>query len=53
MLGIGLSELIIIFLIIFFLFGGKRLPEIATGLGTAIKNFKAALKSENRNSDND
>jgi len=26
------------------LFGGKRLPGIATGLGTAIRNFKGAMK---------
>lgn len=46
MLGIGAWELIIILLIVLILFGGKRLPGVATGLGTAIRNFRAALKGE-------
>jgi sec-independent protein translocase protein TatA len=45
MLGIGIWELTIIFAIVLVLFGGKRLPEFATGLGQAINNFRAALKS--------
>jgi len=28
------------------LFGGKKLPELAKGLGEGIKNFKTALKEE-------
>lgn len=46
MLGIGTWELVIIFAIVLVLFGGKRLPSLATGLGLAIRNFKTALKSE-------
>jgi sec-independent protein translocase protein TatA len=45
MLGIGAWELVIIFAIVLVLFGGKRLPGVATGLGQAIRNFRAALKS--------
>lgn len=44
MFGIGPWELILVFAIVLLLFGGKRLPGIATGLGSAIKNFKTALK---------
>ncbi|MBL4818603.1 MAG: twin-arginine translocase TatA/TatE family subunit [Deltaproteobacteria bacterium] len=44
MFGIGPWELMVVFAIILLLFGGKRLPEIATGLGSAIKNFKQATK---------
>jgi sec-independent protein translocase protein TatA len=44
MLGIGIWELVIIFAIVLVLFGGKRLPEVATGLGQAINNFRTALK---------
>lgn len=44
MFGIGPFELVVIFAIILLLFGGKRLPGIASGLGTAIRNFKTALK---------
>jgi sec-independent protein translocase protein TatA len=43
MLGMGPWELVLIFAIVLLLFGGKRLPSIATGLGTAIRNFKVAL----------
>ena len=52
MLGIGVWELTIIFAIVLVLFGGKRLPEVATGLGQAIKYFRQALKGapeENQN----
>ena len=42
MFGIGLPELFIICVIALILFG-SRLPKIATGLGKAIKNFKAAM----------
>jgi sec-independent protein translocase protein TatA len=31
---------------VIFLFGAKRLPEMAKGLGEGIKNFKKALKSD-------
>lgn len=43
MFGIGIWELVTIFLIILLVYGGKKLPEIATGLGIAIKNFKNEL----------
>jgi len=44
MFGLGLWELIVIFLIIFFLFGAKALPEIARNLGKAIKTIKKQTK---------
>lgn len=49
MLGIGAWELTIIFAIVLVLFGGKRLPSVATGLGQAIRNFRHALKGEETN----
>ncbi|MEW5745687.1 MAG: twin-arginine translocase TatA/TatE family subunit [Nitrospirota bacterium] len=42
MLGLGMQELIIILVIVLVLFGAKRLPELASGMGKAIKNFKKA-----------
>ncbi len=39
-------ELIIIALVVLLLFGGKKIPELAKGLGSGIKNFKKALKDE-------
>jgi len=43
--GLGSQELIIILAIVFLIFGAKKLPEIGSGLGKAIKNFKGGIKS--------
>lgn len=43
-----MSELLLIFLIILLIFGGKRIPELARGLGAGIRNFKDALQGESR-----
>ncbi len=40
MFGLGVTELIIILVIVVVLFGASRLPEIGKGLGEAIANFK-------------
>jgi sec-independent protein translocase protein TatA len=42
MLGLGFQELLIILAIVLLLFGGKKLPEIASGLGKAVREFKRA-----------
>jgi len=42
--GIGMQELLIIFLVVLLLFGAKRIPDIASGLGRGIRDFKKALK---------
>jgi len=39
-------ELMVIALVILLLFGGKKIPELAKGLGGGIKNFKKALKED-------
>lgn len=44
MFGLGATELIIILLIIIVIFGAKKLPEIGSGLGRGITNFKKAMK---------
>ena len=44
MFGLGIWELALIFGIVLLLFGAKRLPDIAGGLGGAINNFKKAMK---------
>jgi sec-independent protein translocase protein TatA len=44
MFGLGTQELIIILIIIVVLFGATRLPQIGSGIGQAIKNFKKSVK---------
>ena len=40
MFGLGAAELFFIFLIIFLLFGSKRLPEIVRNMAKAIRSFR-------------
>ena len=42
----GGMELVIIVLVILLLFGGKKIPELARGLGKGIREFKDGLKDE-------
>ncbi len=44
MFRLGLPELVILLIIVFFLFGAKRLPEMGKGIGEGIKNFKKSIK---------
>ena len=49
MLGnVGTSELLLIFLVSLLVFGAKRLPEIARGLGQGIREFRTALHEVTR-----
>ena len=45
MFNIGFGELLVILLIMLLLFGAKKLPEIASALGKAVKEFKKAASS--------
>lgn len=44
--SIGLPELMVILIVAVLLFGGKKIPELAKGLGEGIRNFKDSLKGE-------
>ncbi len=39
-MALGYQELLVILVIVFFLFGGSRLPDLAKGLGQSIRAFK-------------
>jgi sec-independent protein translocase protein TatA len=46
MFRLGVPELLIIAVLVLFLFGGKRLPEMGKGIGEGIKNFKKSIKGD-------
>lgn len=41
--GLGFGELLLIFGVLLMLFGAKRLPEVASGMGKGIRDFKRSL----------
>jgi len=43
MFGLGTTELLVILGIVVVIFGARRLPELGSGLGKAIKNFRAGV----------
>lgn len=46
--GLGMWEIILIFLVVLLLFGAKRLPEIGASLGKGIREFKGSLSEIER-----
>jgi sec-independent protein translocase protein TatA len=46
MRSIGFPELLVILGVAVLLFGGKKIPEVAKGLGEGIRNFKKALSGD-------
>lgn len=48
-LGLGSQEMILIFLALLLLFGAKKIPELARGLGKGIREFKDATKDVREN----
>ena len=43
MFGLGITELLVIMIIVLIVFGASRLPEIGSGLGKAIRGFKESV----------
>lgn len=46
MMGIGLPELVIILIVGFLIFGAKRLPDLGSGIGKAIRSFNRSIRGE-------
>jgi sec-independent protein translocase protein TatA len=46
MFRLGLPELLVIAILVLFLFGGKKLPEMGKGIGEGIRNFKKSIKGD-------
>lgn len=46
MMNIGWTEILLVLFILMLLLGGKKIPELASGLGKAIKEFKKAISSK-------
>ena len=43
---LGVTEILVILVVVLLLFGGKKIPELMKGLGSGIKEFKNAAKDE-------
>ena len=46
MFGLGVQELLLIFVILVLIFGTSRIPELGRGLGEGINNFKKSIKGD-------
>jgi sec-independent protein translocase protein TatA len=46
MFGLGMQELLLIFVILVLIFGTSRIPELGRGLGEGIKNFKKSVRGD-------
>ena len=45
-MGVGWQEILLILVVVFLIFGAKKLPELGKGLGEGIRNFKEAVSGE-------
>jgi sec-independent protein translocase protein TatA len=46
MFGLGTQELVLILIVVLVIFGGKKIPELFTGLGKGIRSFKKSLNED-------
>lgn len=49
-LSLSPSHVIIVLVILLLMFGGKKIPELMKGLGSGIKEFKDAVKEDEKDS---
>lgn len=48
--GIGFQEVLLIALVVLLFFGGKKIPELMTGLGKGVRSFKEGLNDKDNTS---
>lgn len=46
--NLGMPELLVILVIVVLLFGTRKLPELGKGVGSAIRNFKSAMRDSDK-----
>ena len=44
--GLGMQELLLVLLIVVILFGARKIPDVARGLGEGIRGFRSALRGD-------
>ena len=49
----GIKEILVILLIILILFGGKRIPELARGMGKGVREFKDGMRGDAKDDSKD
>jgi len=49
----GMQEMLVILLILIVLFGARRIPELARGLGEGIRGFRSSLRGDDETPGND
>jgi sec-independent protein translocase protein TatA len=52
LIGLGVTEIVLIIAVVLLLFGGKKIPELMRGMGKGIKEFKSAQSGEDHSSNN-
>jgi sec-independent protein translocase protein TatA len=50
-LGLGIQELVVILLLVVFIFGARKIPEVARGLGEGIRGFRSSLRGDEEETD--
>ena len=46
--SLGGAEIFVILIIVLLLFGGRKIPELAKGLGEGIKNFRSSMQGDEK-----
>ncbi len=53
MFGLGVFEVVLVIGLLIFFFGGRKIPELARGLGAGIRNFKRGMRGAEEEEEDD